>query len=448
MNDGKRVTSTARRLKYMWFFQLMGIFLSFDIMILMSGIVILDYNVQKNVFGDFSFKHYGDSFDTENEKLIYIYSKKQPEVISIEDTDNIDGNYLLIRIDTTKETIVVETCKDRFNEKQDITLAIKIIAYIFIAMLVIEACILLEQLFKTVTRIRKQLKPLDDMIQTANYISQMALDEKQIHEFENAIARVSPTNSGFDGRIHTTDEELKPLENAVNNLIERMRESYRMQSRFVSDASHELRTPIAVIQGYANMLDRWGKSDEQILDESIQAIKNESDQMKKLVEQLLFLARGDSGRQQMNMETINLYDLLKEVYDESVMIDEQHNYILSGEKDVTITGDVSMIKQTARILVDNAAKYTLTKDDIKLSCGRDEHGKAYFYISDSGIGMSESDVCHVFERFYRADSARDKKTGGTGLGLSIAKWIVDRHNGHFEVVSREEIGTRIKVVFD
>ena len=146
------------------------------------------------------------------------------------------------------------------------------------------------------------------------------------------------------------------------------------------------------------------------------------------------------------MENFSLYDMMKEVYEESLMIDENHVYELKANKDVVAYGDISMLKQTARILVDNAAKYTLQKDVITLSCGIDDEGRSFFFVQDNGIGMSENDVYHVFERFYRADSARDKKTGGTGLGLSIAKWIIDKHNGYFNVLSRQELGTRITVV--
>ena len=227
-----------------------------------------------------------------------------------------------------------------------------------------------------------------------------------------------------------------------------MRQSYQQQARFVSDASHELRTPIAVIQGYANLLDRWGKEDEQILEESIRAIKSESDHMKKLVEQLLFLARGDSGKTRLIMEKVSLGNLMKEVLDESVLIDPKHHYILKNEEDdLLITGDSSMIKQAARILVDNAAKYTPEGGDILLRTGRNEKGHSFFLVQDDGIGISPDDTPHIFERFFRSDPARSRESGGTGLGLSIAKWIIDRHGGYFQVLSREGIGTRITVCF-
>lgn len=224
-----------------------------------------------------------------------------------------------------------------------------------------------------------------------------------------------------------------------------MRDSYRQQARFVSDASHELRTPIAVIKGYADLLDRWGKTDEKILDESIQAIKSESENMQHLVEQLLFLARGDSGRTTLNITDFDITEVMKEVCEESAMIDQKHTYMFEGENPVPARGDVSLIKQAARILIENAAKYTPEGGEIKLrSLVAD--GNPAFSVQDSGIGISESDIPHIFDRFYRADDSRSKQTGGSGLGLAIAKWIVERHGGRFEVISRKDIGTRITVI--
>lgn len=149
-----------------------------------------------------------------------------------------------------------------------------------------------------------------------------------------------------------------------------MRDSYRQQARFVSDASHELRTPISVIQGYANMLDRWGKDDEEVLEESIAAIKSESENMKNLVEQLLFLARGINGKTQLKVMEFSLNDMMKEVLEESKMIDKDHIYRYIDSENINVYGDISLLKQTARILIENAAKYTDKGEDIILRTGK------------------------------------------------------------------------------
>ena len=192
------------------------------------------------------------------------------------------------------------------------------------------------------------------------------------------------------------------------------------------------------------MLDRWGKTDEKVLTESIEAIKTESEHMNYLVEQLLFLARGDNGKTKMSFADFDLGQMIHEVYEEYVMIDSEHNYRCSAEGTIPAYGDVSMLKQTARILLDNAKKYTPEGGDIFISAGI-ENGEPFFAVQDSGIGIDSESLPYIFDRFFRADSSRTRGTGGSGLGLSIARWIVGKHGGRFDVLSRENLGSRFKV---
>lgn len=291
-------------------------------------------------------------------------------------------------------------------------------------------------------KIKKVLGPINEMAIQIDELSKLTMSEERYHEIEDALDQITP---GENETLSLGNEDLKGIEAAMNNLVTRMRDSYRQQARFVNDASHELRTPITVIQGYVNMLDRWGKSDEKILGESIEAIKNETDHMQHLVEQLLFLARGDSGKTALNFEDFALNDMTKEVYEESLMIDENHIYRFKAcDERIMVHADLGLLKQAFRILIDNAAKYTKSGDEIIISVGRNEEAAPYIQVQDTGIGMAEKDVANMFERFYRSDEVRNFQ--GTGLGLSIAKWIVDKHQGHFDILSRTELGTRIRIV--
>ncbi len=290
--------------------------------------------------------------------------------------------------------------------------------------------------------IRKILKPIDEIALQADEISRNTFNDGKFQILENAIENLHPEEEGL---LSLEDPEFAGIEAAMNNLLIRMRETNRQQARFVNDASHELRTPISVLKGYADMLDRWGKEDKKVLDESIQAILHEVNHMNILVEQLLFLARGDSGRTKLNKEPVCLNDLMQEIYEESFMIDEEHVYRFSrSDIQINVLVDVVLFKQAVRILVDNAAKYTEKGGEIFLKTGQTESGQAFLQIQDTGIGMEQKDVLHMFERFYRSDEARGYK--GTGLGLSIAKWIVDMHHGYFEILSRTELGTRIRII--
>lgn len=288
-------------------------------------------------------------------------------------------------------------------------------------------------------RLRTYLAPIDEIALSAEKIAQQSFDPKKFQSFEDAIARIDAP----DTEVHVHDGDLAGLEAAVNNMLKRLQESARMQTRFVDDASHELRTPIAVIQGYVNMLDRWGKNDPQVLSESITAIQTEAEHMKILVEQLLFLARGDMGRQHFKSEDIQLAPFMHEICDESRMIDDKHQYKLQINDELSIKADLAMLKQAIRILIDNAVKYTDAGGEITLRVCKSEAGEARIDVQDSGIGIAKSDVAHMFERFYRADSARSRQ--GCGLGLSIARWIIEQHDGHIEVTSYEDLGTRVSI---
>lgn len=307
-----------------------------------------------------------------------------------------------------------------------------------------EGLVLLAKLAFGTISIRRTLKPIDELTNVAIQLGSQSndFDEEKFLRLEAAIDDISPMAE--NARLRTGDQQLAGLELAVNNLIERMRDSYRQQTRFVSDASHELRTPIAVIKGYADMLDRWGKTDEKVLTESIEAIKTESEHMNYLVEQLLFLARGDNGKAKMTFAEFDLAQMIREVYEEYVMIDAEHTYRCKAESTVTVFGDISMLKQTARILLDNAKKYTPEGGMINISTGLDG-SVPFFSVQDTGIGIDQESLPHIFDRFYRADSSRSRDTGGTGLGLAIARWIVGKHDGRFDVLTREGVGTRITV---
>ena len=327
-------------------------------------------------------------------------------------------------------------------------------------LLAVEGVFWLLGFFGSAKGARRLLKPLDKIAQAAQRLtdengarraaeraqqermmrSDGGVDEAKFHDLEEAIGQID-----IGDQLATGDKDLQGLETAINGMLSRMHAAYRQQAQFVSDASHELRTPIAVIQGYVKMLDRWGKDDEKVLEESIAAIKAETEHMKTLVEQLLFLARGDSGRQQLSPEPMDLSALMAEVLDEYRMIDPAHEWRQGSMTPAPVSADPALIKQAARILVDNAVRYTPEGGSIRLSAGTVD-GRAFFEVQDGGIGIAEEDVPRIFDRFFRADPARARASGGTGLGLSIARWIVERHDGHFEVLSRQELGTRIRVV--
>ncbi|NFL78748.1 HAMP domain-containing protein [Clostridium sporogenes] len=265
-----------------------------------------------------------------------------------------------------------------------------------------------------------------------------------INKMNYTIKKINVQNLDKRLNVKGFHDELRELTQTVNDMFDRIEESYENQNRFVSDASHELRTPIAVIQGYANMLYRWGKDDKEVLEEAVTAIKDESENMKELVEKLLFLARVDKKTQNIHKEEFYINKLLDEVVRETRLIDSSHNIINESNDNILVFADYKLLKQALRIFIDNSLKFTPENGQITIGSHINKN-KIVITVEDTGSGIPKEDIPYIFDRFYRVDKARTKDKGGTGLGLSIAKWIIKEHKGSIEIKSRVNIGTKISV---
>lgn len=245
--------------------------------------------------------------------------------------------------------------------------------------------------------------------------------------------------------LEGTQNELRDIAGTINGMLDRLELSYETQKQFVSDASHELRTPISVVQGYVNMLDRWGAEDAEVLKESVDAIKNEAQSMQELVEKLLFLSRHDKKTLKLHKKKFNVGNLLQEIFRESKVTATDRNIESLDMDSVILYGDAQTIKEAIRVLYENAIKYTEPGDTIYMGCEQeDEH--CIITIADTGMGMDEKDMDNIFQRFYRSDHVQSNNISGHGLGLSIAKLIVLKHAGTIEVKSQYTRGTCFRIV--
>ncbi|WP_017413846.1 sensor histidine kinase [Clostridium tunisiense] len=266
-----------------------------------------------------------------------------------------------------------------------------------------------------------------------------------VKKMNETIENISAQDLNTRLNVSGSKDELKDLAKTFNDMLDRLQRTYEAQNQFVSDASHELRTPIAVIQGYANLLDRWGKEDKEVLDEAIVAIKSEAEAMKTLVEQLLFLARSDKHTQKVEMVDFKVNELIGEVVKETKLIAPKHKILNIHNEEIIINGDRSLLKEALRVFIDNSIKYTEEQGVIKIN-SYVKGKKLVLEVEDTGAGISKEDLPFVFDRFYRADKSRTKESGGTGLGLSIAKWIIIKHKGQIEVHSKVGHGTKITIL--
>ncbi|MHA6253031.1 sensor histidine kinase [Oceanobacillus sp. CAU 1775] len=230
-----------------------------------------------------------------------------------------------------------------------------------------------------------------------------------------------------------SEDELYKMEATFNDMIDQLRDNYEKQEDFVSNASHELKTPIQIVKSYAQLMERRGADNPELIAESIEAIDSEADRMKKLVEQLLALAKTKNDVPYEEVKFIQLVDqsvsTFKQAYDREIEF-------IRNVEEVSVWGNSDQLEQIIYILIDNALKYSDDKIIVSLFTF---DGQVIFSVKDFGNGISAEDQERIFERFYRVDKARSRGTGGTGLGLAIAKAIVEEHEGRLTLES--EIGT-------
>lgn len=240
------------------------------------------------------------------------------------------------------------------------------------------------------------------------------------------------------------NDEVGHLIRSFNQTLERLESLFDAQKRFISDVSHELRTPLTVIKGNVDLLLRMDCVEEE--EEEIRAINREVKRMTRMVQDLLLLAQAETGRMPMDFQEVSLDTLLLEVHQQAEVLGEGKVDITVEEIDqVLVWGDEDRLKQVLINLTSNAINFTPEGGEVRYSLTK-EAGRAVLKVEDTGPGIPEEDLPHIFKRFYRTEKARTRsEDSGVGLGLSIVYWIVENHEGEVEVDSQEGQGTTFKV---
>jgi signal transduction histidine kinase len=265
------------------------------------------------------------------------------------------------------------------------------------------------------------LAPVDALVRTARDISGINLD-RRLPKLE-------------------TGDELQRLSDTLNEMLDRIEKVFLRVSQFTADASHELRTPISLIRTEAELALRRSRGEAEYK-ESLRSILLEAERTTSVVEQLLTLARSDSGRETLHMESVNLSGLMRVAQESWRQVAEIRDLQFSAEiaPDICVVGDAMALRKLADLLLDNALKYTPSPGVVQLSL-RKAGENALLGVRDSGPGIAEGEQAKIFERFYRVDKARSREQGGAGLGLAIAKWIVAQHRGSISVKSELGAGS-------
>ncbi|AIC94333.1 sensor histidine kinase [Shouchella lehensis] len=241
--------------------------------------------------------------------------------------------------------------------------------------------------------------------------------------------------------VPTKQDELADLSHSFNHMIDLLQQHADQQQQFVSDASHELKTPLTVVESYAKLLERWGKHDPSMIDEAVDAILSESARMKALTEQMLLLAKGETPAHERTRLHIN--QLVKETCERMSIASGRPITFADTGQTLHVLGSEHLLKQLFFLLLDNGIKYS--DDALTVTVERLKEEECMISVKDQGIGISQEEQAAIFKRFYRVDQARSRETGGSGLGLSIAKKIVEEHDGLLRLESIENHGSTFYV---
>ncbi|WP_168123137.1 HAMP domain-containing histidine kinase [Paenibacillus sp. HB172176] len=269
---------------------------------------------------------------------------------------------------------------------------------------------------------------------------------KPIGRLTIAIQNIKRRGLSQRVEFHNNGDELSQLSAMFNGMMDQLEEAFQQQHQFVEDASHELRTPIAILEGHLNLLKRWGKDDPAVLNESLHAALEELTRLKHLSQDLLAASESNAVSQEWNQA--DLSPLVIKIVDDFSLLHPEFAYDVDTQSlsRVKLAITEHHLKQILTIVIDNAIKYSRDKKHIRVTGTavppeNHKHVQDHMYrveIIDYGPGIPEEHLPHVFDRFYRADKARSRAIGGSGLGLAIAKKLVQKYEGTIRLSSSEQ----------
>jgi len=268
---------------------------------------------------------------------------------------------------------------------------------------------------------------------------------RPVETMRSRAEKISHQNLSARLPVANPRDELGRLAQTFNRMMDRLEAAFISQQRFIADASHELKTPLAILRSH------WEQEIENpeipaSVRRKLVADVEEIARLNKLVENLLILSRADEGKAQLIRERVPLSPVVREACEDARILASQKHQILELREgpEVILSADRNRLYQLLLNLLDNAVKYTPEGGRITVSW-RLRHQWVELEVADNGIGIPSEDLPRVFDRFYRVDKARSRKLGGSGLGLSICKWIVEAHGGEISLTSQLGQGTTVHV---
>jgi len=277
-----------------------------------------------------------------------------------------------------------------------------------------------------------------------NWLSHRALTP--VDALTRTARTINVNNLGRRLETPGTGDELQRLSETLNEMLARIESSVQRITEFTADASHELRTPVALIRAEAEVALGRQRTDEEYRS-ALQHVLTESERMTRMLEQLLALVRADSGSETIEMADVDIAELARETVGRWQKIAASHGLLLVGvipRESIRVAGDSLALRRVLDILLDNSVKYSAPPGEITLTVDS-APGQVLVHVRDNGAGLPVEEHAKIFERFYRVDKARSRQMGGAGLGLSIAQWIIHQHRGTISVRSSLGRGAEFSV---
>ncbi|MDO9490712.1 cell wall metabolism sensor histidine kinase WalK [Acetobacterium sp.] len=374
-----------------------------------SSEILTDLLVAENL-GKYNFHLFEFSFNDDNDQMIAVNSLRYNQIEYY-----YLGSYYVLEDGDIIYLQIIKNLNDSYV----------FMTTLFVLMIAISILGLMAIILLGIYGTKQTLKPLIEISETAKNITE-----------NNLNVRIEETGN---------KDELDQLIMSLNQMIKKLELAFNNQKRFVSDASHELRIPLTVIQGYIDILSDWGKNDPQLRDESIDAIRDEIQGMNKMVEDLLLITRIENNYFDQDFIILDVSVLLEKIFYQCQMIDSDHQYIMESCDHAFVRGNEGLLIQAIRGLLDNSRKYTPVGGTITLSCRVCNKKMNEITVSDSGCGIPPSELEKIKERFYRVSSDRSRSSGGSGLGLSIIDSIISIHHGKLVITSEINQGTKASI---
>ncbi len=367
----------------------------------------------------------------DNGNVIFTVSRKMPE---IHFNKNSVGEFQEYR--KHNQEILIKSKALRYGKfhgvlevAMNIEIFSKFVKEAFFILLFGTSISLLFSIFSGYFFSKNLLKPIKDLSQTMTKIKNNQLKERVV--------------------VGETNDELSDLGLIFNRMMDELETSITRQKRFVEDASHELRTPLAIIHGHLSLVNRWGKKDEKVLENSLNTCINETNRMIILTNELLQLSKLEKSNEQIGQYApSNIIEVINEIINNYQLLHE--DLIIQFNVNAEVINEANIARehlmQILIILFDNAVKYS-NKSETKININvTQSHDSLYIKVKDNGMGIKAEDINHIFDRFYRADKARSRANGGNGLGLSIAKNLIENYGGDLQITSEYGEGTTAIII--